>query len=378
MVLNAHERLAKGQFKLDDLLVDRPDAIHPRPYVGSEDLRLPNATMQDFPFAAMRIRYLEYGTDRVPALIRRPTFPELYNRDKLMAGEFGSVVYDDGTLDPLGFLVCNHSIFQFVPWHSLAGVRNRALLDREREVGRLRPEMEALSPQYPLPFLAGLFNSEAWATIMSGRAATSIAGRSQPNDYADQPIPVPSPDLASAVGQAATAARVEGRALAALVADGWHRRAEGWHSPPTVSALIQQAPFGIARTRWGLTIERPTIRCFTLRREGDVLISGQRVAARLAVSTDEAAADFLLRVLNAQGAQTLQGLEAGTVPIPFRPQDAAVAERALLVAERAALAREQAILDRRAEIDALVTPLFEAVPHPLIETVMPFAWERPV
>ena len=112
--------------------------------------------MEDFPFAAMRVRYLEYGTARVPELIRRQTFPELYDREKLMAGEFGSVVHDDGTLDPRGFLVCNHSVFQFVPWHVLAGVRNRALIDRERSVGRLRTEMEVLSRRYPLPFLAAL------------------------------------------------------------------------------------------------------------------------------------------------------------------------------------------------------------------------------
>nr|WP_294545545.1 N-6 DNA methylase [uncultured Rhodopila sp.] len=369
MVLNAHERLAQGQFRLDDLLVDHPDAVHPRPYVGSEDLRLPNATIGDFPFAPMRVRYLEYGTERVPALIRRPTFPELYDREKLMAGEFGSVVHDDGRLDPLGFLVCNHSVFQFVPWHSLAGVRNRALLERERDVGRLRSEMEVLSRLYPLPFLAGLLNSSAWATIMAGRAATSIAGRAQPNDYADQAIPVPEQEIADAVGQAATAARREGHALAALLAAGWQRHPQGWRSPPTVAASVQQGAFGIARTRWGLTIERPTIRCATLRREGETFVSGERVAARLPAGTDQAAADFLLRVLNAQGVSTLQSVEAGTVAIPLRPLDASATERALLAAERAALAREQVIMDLRSEIDALVGPLFEAVPQPPIKDI---------
>jgi len=373
MVLNADERLAKGQFKLDDLLADRPDATHPRPYVGSEDLRLLNATIEDFPFAAMRIRYLEYDTARVPALIRRRTFSELYDRDKLMAGEFGSVVHDDSSLDPLGFLTCNHSIFLFLPWHSLAGVRNRALQDREREIGRLRADMELLSRLYPISFLAGLLNSTAWARLMDGCAATSIAGRAQPNDYADQPIPVPDPTLAAAVGKAATAARVEGRALATLLAAGWQRHAQGWRSPPAIAASIQQAAFGIARARWGLTIERPTVRCGTLRREGEAFLSGQRVAARLPPGADAAAADFLLRVLNAQGALTLQVVGAGVLPIPLRPKDAAAAERALLAAERAALAREQVILDYRAEIDALISPLFEPVPHPPIELVTSLA-----
>ena len=129
--------------------------------------------------------------------------------------------------------------------------------------------------------------------------------------------------------------------------------------------------FGLARTRWGLVIERPTLRCGTLRREGSVFLSGQRVAARLPDGTDEAAAAYLLRVLNAQGAYTLQAVEANGLPVPLRPEDAAAAERALLTAERAALTREQAILDRRAEIDALVGPLFAAVPHPPIEHAAP-------
>jgi len=250
-------------------------------------------------------------------------------------------------------------------------VRNRALADREHEVQRPRHELETLSDLYPLPFLAGLFNSSAWAEIIAGRTTEAIAGGTQPNDYADQPVPVPDPSLAAAVGSAATAARLEGRALAALIAAGWQRHDQGWRSPPIVAAIIQQAAFGIARARWGLVIERPTIRCGTLRREGNTLISGQRVAARLPAGTDEAAADFLLRVLNAQGSRTFQVIEAEGLLIPLRPQDAAAAERALLAAEHAALAREQTILKHRVEIDALVAPLFEALPHPAIEVVAP-------
>ena len=254
-------------------------------------------------------------------------------------------------------------------WRSLSGVRNRALADREHEVQRPRTILEATSDLYDLPFLAGLFNSSSWSKIIAGRTTETIAGGTQPNDYADQPIPVPDPAIASAVGEAATAARAEGRALAALLAAGWQRHAQGWRSPPTVAAGIQQAAFGIARTRWALTIERPTVRCGTLHRQDGAFISGQRVAARLPSGTDNAAAEFLLRVLNAQGALTLQAVEASTLPIPLCPQDAAAAEHALQAAERAALAREQVILSYRTEIDSLVDPLFERMPHPPIELI---------
>jgi hypothetical protein len=372
MVLNSDEKKRDAEkFKLDDLLVDRPDATHPRAYVGSEDLRLPNSLVEDFPFAAMHIRYLEYGTERVPALVRRPTFPELYNRDKIMVAKFGGAVHDDGSLDATGYLTSNHTVFLFVPWRGLAEVRNRSVLDRVQEVKRTRADLESISDAFTQPFLAGLFNSSPWAAIIAGRTTEAVAGGTQPNDYADQPIPVPDPALAAAVGHAATAARDQGRALSALLSAGWQRQPSGWRSPPTIAAGVAQQSFGIARTRWGLTIERPTARCGALWREGDVLLTGKTVAARLPSSTDPAAADFLVRMLNAQGGHTLQAVEAGTAPIPLRPQDAAATERALLAAERAALAKEHVILDRRAEIDGLVAPLFEAVPHPPIETVTP-------
>ena len=271
-------------------------------------------------------------------------------------------------------------VFVVIAVEKVADVEGAAQADQmtdqirmpERDVRRMRSEMELLSWQYPLPFLAGLFNSSAWAALMAGRAATSIAGRAQPNDYADQPIPVPDPILASEVGIAATSARLEGMALSKLLAEGWQRHAQGWRSPPAIAAGVQQALFGIARTRWGLTIERPTARCGTLRRDGMNLLSGQRVAARLELGTNELAADFLLRLLTAQGTHTLQSVEAGSLSVPLRPQDAAAAELALLTSEQAALDRERRILDLRAGIDQLITPLFEVMPHPPVESVMPF------
>ena len=317
MVLNAHERLAPGQFRLDDLVIERSDTVHNRPYVGSEDLRLLNSLAEDFPFAAMRVRFLEYGTARVPALIRRPTFPELYNRPKLMSGEFGGAVYDDGKLHSLGFLTCNHSVFMFLPWHSLCGIHNRSLSDRVRELKKVRTEMELLSPSYPLGFLVGLFNSRTWTILLEGRAASSIAGRAQPNDYAEQTIPIPDAAVVSGVENAADVAKGEGLALSALLACNWRRDESGWHSPPSLKATVQQVPFGIARTRWELLIERPTARCGSLRREGNLFISGQRLAARLPAQTDEAAAAFLLRIFHAQGAATLQSLDASNVPVPL-------------------------------------------------------------
>lgn len=62
MVLHSHEGLETDKFNLDDLLSASPDNIHTRPYTNSKGLRLLNAPVEDFPFAAMYVQYLEYGT----------------------------------------------------------------------------------------------------------------------------------------------------------------------------------------------------------------------------------------------------------------------------------------------------------------------------
>ena len=197
-----------------------------------------------------------------------------------MVAEFGGALHDDGTLDPRGFLACNHSVFLFVPWHLLTGIRNPSLRNRERELGRLRPELEDLSRHFPLGFLAGLFNSTPWQRLMTGRETSSISGRAQPDNYADQPVPIPDSVTAEAVGTAAHAAGQEGRVLGRLLAAGWHRRAAGWRAPALLPPGTATAPLAVARARWGLAIMRPTVRCAALRRDRMTLLAGSRIVAR--------------------------------------------------------------------------------------------------
>ena len=139
--------------------------------------------------------------------------------------------------------------------------------------------------------------------------------------------------------------------------------------PPTIIT----APLAVARARWGFSIERPTAKCGALRRDGMAVLSGQRVAARFADGTTADAADFILRILLRQGDTTLQAVESAGLPVPLHPDDAANSERVSLAAEREAMGREETILRYRGEIDELIRPLFEAVPHPPIEIIDPLA-----
>lgn len=56
---------------------------------------------------------------------------------------------------------------------------------------------------------------------------------------------------------------------------------------------MQDAAFGVARTRWGLVVERPNARCDKLHRYGDQILSGRR-----AVTTLDAEMDRLYAIMN--------------------------------------------------------------------------------
>ncbi|MFB9995019.1 N-6 DNA methylase [Deinococcus oregonensis] len=118
MVLNADEKLERGAFKKDVLISPIKTSLHSKLYVEGSNL---DAYSLDGP------RYLEYGEGtRVPEKIRRATFPELYDRPKIMRGETSDAILDDGT-HPDDWVYCNHSVILMMPWHSLSGVENQSL-----------------------------------------------------------------------------------------------------------------------------------------------------------------------------------------------------------------------------------------------------------
>ena len=70
-----------------------------------------------------RIRYIEYGTERSPAKLTRPTFNELYELNKSMFNVLGELT---GTIDTEK-LVHNHSLIACVLWKDLYGVENKSI-----------------------------------------------------------------------------------------------------------------------------------------------------------------------------------------------------------------------------------------------------------
>lgn len=156
MVLNADEKIAKGEFTKDDLISEKFDKIHSRKYIEAKDIERYNVK---------KIRYLEYETDRVPDKLRRPTFRELYEQPKLMFNRLGSLqVY----LDENTKLLHSDSMFSAVLWKDLFGVENKSISTSVKRYSRLkRDEMERLSQQIELKYLLGLLNSKFASVLLS-------------------------------------------------------------------------------------------------------------------------------------------------------------------------------------------------------------------
>ena len=192
MVVNSDEKKAQGKFGLKDVVSVVKDERHPKPFVAGKDIKTR--------WLPTKHKWLEWGTERAPALFRRQTFPELYKTEEklisisMAAGEKKMrVVYDDQ------FLHHNDSIYCFIPWHSLAGVQNLSIKKRtryryekpERPDLPQREELEKVSSQFSLKFLLGVMNSTVASNFLKENRRHNI--RLYPDDWKKLPIPnVPS------------------------------------------------------------------------------------------------------------------------------------------------------------------------------------------
>ena len=186
MVIHCDERQSQGLFRKEDLLSDKRDAQHPKPYVEGKGLDR---------WRARAVQFLEWGTKRAPAMFSRPTFPELYTVPAKMismdlAGSKQRVAYDDK------HLFHNHSAWSFVPWHYLKGVRNRSIkktakyrseVSLARRPPIYREELEEKSREFLPKYLVAVMNSaysHDWLT-KTRRNKMHIF----PDDW--KPLPIP-------------------------------------------------------------------------------------------------------------------------------------------------------------------------------------------
>ena len=191
MVVHAHEKFAPGAFTLEDVVSDRKDRRHSKPFVEGKHLDR---------WLPAKNRWLEWGTKRAPALFRRQTFPALYEvKAKLLSVDMAArdvrprVTFDNRRLHH------NHSIWCFVPWYRLQGVRNRSIRKQARYADENRrgdlPSRENLehnSRRFSIKYLLGVMNSASARDFLYAHRRSNI--HLYPDDWKELPIPDVPPD----------------------------------------------------------------------------------------------------------------------------------------------------------------------------------------
>lgn len=360
MVLNADERRCKGSFSLDDLVSEAPDQLHCVPYVGSKDIA---------DYGLIALAYLEYGQEtRVPAQIRRPTFPELYDRPKLLVAEFGGFAYDDGQWDRRGFLKCNHSVFILMPWWALSKIDNRSIAgDIEN---RDRAALEALSATIDPWYVLGFLNSAQMRELLAGVSRSAIAARLQPNDLREILVPIPSQTLSDEIARLAQEATDCQRTLLPYRRAGWVINSNGVEPVFAVPAGIPTLALGRAKVRWNLRIVTATAKLERFVRRDRQIMAGRAVAIEADAAVSEAALDWLVGQLRQCGWGALDTAEQAGLAIPATPADAEQAWRLVQGQQANLVAQLERIAAIKQEIASRLDQLFVRKTHPTKQAVM--------
>ena len=192
MKLNADEQKAKGAFVKSDLISNTKDKIHTKEYIEGKDIERYVIKNES--------RYLEYGTDRVPGLIRRPTFPELYSSPKIMFNILGTMkcMYDG-----IGRYVHGTSILSAVLWKDLRKVKNKSINSSIKKHchGQSRDVLEQNSEKITLLYLLGILNSAKANELLSDQRGGDY--HIYPEHIRNIPIPIASKEMQEKIGELA-------------------------------------------------------------------------------------------------------------------------------------------------------------------------------
>ena len=354
MVVHADEKKNRGAFKMEDLMADSTDRLHPAPFVGGKDIDH---------FGAKNIRYIEYGDNtRVPSQVSRPTFPELYDRPKLMAARFGGFAYDDGEWADEGFLKCNHTVIILMPWRHLKGVDNKSIGIAPAQRKYQEEKSEEVDPWYALAFL----DSEQMERLLGGAKRSSIKVELLPDDLRQVSVPIPNDRaIITNVSNLAKRAKDIQKKLLPLRMAGWALDDKDVTAPAVVPGDVKTLPLGRARVKWPIEVGDETCRTDNLERDGRVLRSGRREALRIPDSVPEQAAEWLRRqLLTLPTGTTLGTIEDKKFLIPETPELAAKSLAHLTKQEQQASAMLAEIHAIRKAISRLLEPLFKVIEQP--------------
>jgi hypothetical protein len=340
------------RFVKNDLISSYKDVHHPVLYVEARDIDA---------FDLLQLRFLEYGAGlRAPNKVYRPTFPQMYDRPKILLPKV--IAKDDsqqtqGWLDTgslgNGWLYTNDSVSIVIRWCDLANVENRSIGDVDN-----RSAKEKKSELFPLQYLLGVINSSTASTWIrcNRRDRTNL----YPDDFKALPIP-----KATFSRQTPIVERVQ--RLQALGMEFFDLRRSGWKVGNTVQGVahlpagVAKLPLGRAKMLWPL---RPLDLDAKLHGmwvgEGGLYRGGGRNARKVLESeAPKEALEWLVRQFATLDPETTWRMaEAKGLEIP---KDAAEAQKALgdFIARETLVRQKQTEFNRiRQEVDDLVAKLY--------------------
>ena len=171
---NSDERYWQGEFTRDDLVSETKDATHPVPYVEGKNIGH---------YRIDKVLYLEWGTDRVPKKLVRPTFPELYDRPKILCG-----IMTGGTFDN-AHIICNHSIVVLVRFAELKNIDNKSISGSLKKFNSIpRAELEAISTRFDLKYILAILNSKFANRFLNSIRRHRLENYFYPDDFRKLPI----------------------------------------------------------------------------------------------------------------------------------------------------------------------------------------------
>jgi len=175
--LNSDKQDKKEKFKKEDLLSEKKTEINNKKYTEGKFLERYSITKKLF---------VEWGTERSPDRLVRPTFPELYPPKKLLMSRQKRIA----TLSIEGE-ICDNTIIMGILIKDLRGVENKSINKYFKNIGKERIKLEKISEGYNLSYLLSLINSKLIQYFIKYNSKGEID--TYPDDWKKIPVPKISP-----------------------------------------------------------------------------------------------------------------------------------------------------------------------------------------
>ncbi|MEK7850219.1 MAG: DNA methyltransferase [Candidatus Omnitrophota bacterium] len=172
--LNSDKSDKKTVFKKSDLLSDKKTQTNTRLFTAGKNLER---------YYIGKSLWVEWNTERCPRLLVRPTFPELYEPNKLLLGRQTKVA----TLDKEKHIVDN-TVIVCIPYFELIGIINNNIKKYFSNLDKPRQVLEDASRGFSLYYLLGIINSKFIKCYISVLIQNSID--MFPDDWKRLPIPI--------------------------------------------------------------------------------------------------------------------------------------------------------------------------------------------